>query len=345
MNHKTHLGTFLLGLVVSAVCVALVLTHVDLGQVWRTSTGLKGKWILAALVVSVACLLLRGWRWREIFPPTSRPGFWRFVKIMAIGTMANNVLPGRVGDLARCTLIGSELSISGASEGLASLGVEKVLDGLALIAVLVFSAVFLTPPRWIWELTLVAGVVFAAALALLIAIRFRYEWVASAMVRLAAVCHAPGLGARLAQLVRSFGGALRSINSAGQLFAILSLTAVIWVLESVMVWVMATSLSISIGISASFVVMAVLGLGFMIPAAPAGLGTYEAFGVAAFTAVGVAASGGLAVTLLLHTWTFVANNAFGLICLPITGVRFSTLPKAGEVAEEALESPAVGTRT
>ena len=47
--------------------------------------------------------------------------------------MANFLLPGRAGDLARCVLVGPTGSFHDSSRTLATLAVEKVLDGLALV--------------------------------------------------------------------------------------------------------------------------------------------------------------------------------------------------------------------
>ena len=59
--------------------------------------------------------------------------------MLGIGNMANFLLPGRAGDLARCVLVGRAGSLTESSRTLATLAVEKVLDGLALVGMVLFS--------------------------------------------------------------------------------------------------------------------------------------------------------------------------------------------------------------
>jgi glycosyltransferase 2 family protein len=318
------------GVIAGAVCLAVVLTKVEIRQSWKILSRLKGHWIYLALAVSWANLLLRGWRWQCIFPIRSRPGLRRCLQVLAVGNMGNNLLPGRAGDLARCALIQRNISMADSSEALATLGVEKVVDGFALLGFVLLSMWMLTPPRWVWQLGAASGVIFTAAILLFFFLRFWAESVEAAIVLTGACFGAPGLADRAVRLLRPFAGVLRAINSVGQVIAIVAATAAIWFTEAAVVWLLASALSVPLAAKAAVVVAAVIGLGFMIPAAPAGLGTYEAFGVAAFQFVGVAASGGLAATVLLHAWTFLVGTGVGLLCCGLTGWRFSQLRRAEE---------------
>ena len=78
--------------------------------------------------------------------------------------MANFLLPGRAGDLARCVLLGRAGSLVESSRTLATLAVEKVLDGLALVAMVLFSVWALHPPHWVLDLLRAAILIFGAAL-------------------------------------------------------------------------------------------------------------------------------------------------------------------------------------
>jgi uncharacterized membrane protein YbhN (UPF0104 family) len=106
---------------------------------------------------------------------------------------------------------------------------------------------------------------------------------------------------------------------------LLSMTAPIWATEVALVWGLAGSLGIALTFRSVMLASAVLGLGLMIPAAPGGLGTYELFGTEAFKLVGVAASGALALTIVIHAWVFVANIAIGLGALAIKGLSLAQL--------------------
>src|SRR6202790_4616066 len=105
--------------------------------------------------------------------------------------------------------------------------------------------------------------------------------------------------------------------------------------EAALIWAMAGSVNVSVAGNSAMFVAAVIGLGFVIPAAPAALGTYEAFGVAAFQSVGVSPSEGLAITLLLHGWVFLTSSSFGLLSLAFAGRRFSIFFRSAQTTISA----------
>ena len=148
------------------------------------------------------------------------------------------------------------------------------------------------------------------------------------------------LGRRGESLLSACAEGLHILGSPAHALSPVALTAAVWATEAALVWAIALSLDVKIAPSFALVVAAVLGLGFMIPAAPAGLGTYELFGVAAFKLVGLAAGGALAITVLLHVWVFVANNALGLLCVAWAGVRWSQLRNTAEPAVTAAAASA-----
>lgn len=75
------------------------------------------------------------------------------------------------------------------------------------------------------------------------------------------------------------------------------------------------------------VVAAVLGLGLMIPAGPASIGTYEFFVVAAMGLAGIASGSALAYAVLLHSWVFVISSIVGLACLAWAGLTLKQLAR------------------
>jgi glycosyltransferase 2 family protein len=321
--NKTNIRGFLVGIAIGAVCLVLVFKKVGVAQPWRLLSHINGNWVCLALAISASNLLLRAWRWQGMFPPRSRPTLKGCVQVLAIGNLANNLLPGRLGDLARCTLIGRKFSASDTGEAVATLGMEKISDGCALVALLLVSITIFSPPRWVWQLGAVSGLTFTAALIFLLALRLWAEPVKAKVLWVVCLLRIPRLTNRVSELLSSFTSALREIKSSEQLIVIFLITIVIWMTEAALIWAMAASVNVSVAGSSAMFVAAVIGLGFVIPAAPAALGTYEAFGVAAFQSVGVSPSEGLAITLLLHGWVFLTTSSFGLLSLAFAGRRFS----------------------
>lgn len=314
-----------IGAVVGLGCVALLLRQVDLKQSWNALGHLNGPFLLVSAAAFFLNLPLRAWRWQLIFPSSSRPRVWQCLTVLGIGNAANFLLPGRAGDIARCVLLGNEGSLVNSSRVLATLAVEKVLDGLALVAMVLFSIWALQPPHWLQNLVRLAILIFGSALVLLILLRYKTPALIGFVRKLFRSAHLSSLEEKLGDLLTSFADGLCAVTTAPQMLTLLIITAAIWITEAGTIWGLAAALSLSVSLKSAVVATAVLGLGLMIPAAPGGLGTYELFGTEAFKLAGIAASSALALTVVIHAWVFVANVAAGICLLAVKGISLTQL--------------------
>jgi uncharacterized membrane protein YbhN (UPF0104 family) len=108
----------------------------------------------------------------------------------------------------------------------------------------------------------------------------------------------------------------------------------VWTCEAALIWKLAAALQIPLSLPAAAVVSAVLGLGLMIPAAPGSIGMYEFFSVAVLRLFGIESGRALALTLLMHTWSFVVVTGLGLAGLWISGINFSQLIRGRSYQKE-----------
>ena len=324
-----------MGILVGLGCLAILLRQVDLRQSWNALGRLNGPFLIVPLAVSLVNLPLRAWRWQLIFPSSSRPGLASCLTVLGIGNMANFLLPGRAGDLARCVLVGRTGSLAESSRTLATLAVEKVLDGLALVGMVLFSVWALHPPHWVLELLRVAILIFGGALVLLVVLRYHTRTLLDYVRGIFHITHLSSLEAKFDGLLTSFAEGLSAIGSTGRVLILLAVTAAIWVTEAAVVWGLAQALGTAVGFKSAVVTSAVLGLGLMIPAAPGGLGTYELFGTEAFKLGGLAASSALALTVVIHAWVFVANIVLGMCLLAVKGISLAQLKGQLEVKADS----------
>jgi len=323
------------GVLIGLGCLAILLRQVDLKQSWHALGRLNGPFLLIPLAVFFVNLPLRAWRWQLIFPSSSRPGIGACLTVLGIGNMANFLLPGRAGDLARCVLVGRAGSLTESSRTLATLAVEKVLDGLALVGMVLFAVWALHPPHWVLDLLRVSILIFGGALVLLVALRYRTRALIDSVRRAFRIVHLSSLEEKFDGLLTSFADGLSAVSSSGQMLTLLLMTAAIWSTEAGTIWGLARALGLAVSIKSAMVASAVLGLGLMIPAAPGGLGTYELFGTEAFKLAGIAASSALALTVVIHAWVFVANIVAGMCLLAVKGISLAQLKRRLDVEPDA----------
>lgn len=333
-ERRSRWPALLLSLAVSAVFVYLALHNANLGQSWRTLAHLNWRLLVLPAVIFMIHMPLRGWRWQLLYEKEHRPRFVECFQMLAIGTAANNLLPARAGDVARCVLIGRRAAVGGSTRALATMGVEKVLDGLTLVAVIVFSLVFMTPPTWVWRLTAISAAVFSAAFVMLFMLRYHRQWLLSRVEHFFIRLRLRHLAARAHAILTAFAEGLGSITSFGLMLRMLVLTATIWIFEGLMIWSLMKTFHLALSPTAGIFFSAVVGLASVVPAAPANVGAYEFFGSAALRLAGVARGGALALVLVFHAWTFLSTTILGLICFFTAGLNFRQFRRA-ELADPA----------
>jgi uncharacterized protein (TIRG00374 family) len=339
LGRRFRVQSAVVGVLIGLGCIAILLRQVDLKQSWHALGRLNGPFLLIPLAVFFLNLPLRAWRWQLIFPSSSRPGIGACLTVLGIGNMANFLLPGRAGDLARCVLAGRAGSLSESSRTLATLAVEKVLDGLALVGMVLFAVWALHPPHWVLDLLRVSILIFGGALVLMVALRYRTRALIDSVRRAFRVVHLSSLEEKFDGLLTSFADGLSAISSSGQMLTLLLMTAAIWSTEAGTIWGLARALGLAVSVKSAVVASAVLGLGLMIPAAPGGLGTYELFGTEAFKLAGIAASSALALTVVIHAWVFVANIVAGMCLLAVKGISLAQLKRRLDVEPGAESTP------
>ena len=131
-----------LGLAITAVALWLALHGVDFRAVLREFRGARWGLLLAISVPAyVAVVYLRALRWRHLTDPIQpMPTAARF-RAVAVGFMANNLFPLRMGEFARSWYLARETGTTAAAV-LGTVILERVIDTLCVIG-LALGVVFL----------------------------------------------------------------------------------------------------------------------------------------------------------------------------------------------------------
>src|SRR5579863_8788384 len=236
LGRKFRVQSAVVGILIGLGCIAILLKQVDLRQSWNALGRLNGPYLLIPVAVFFVNLPLRAWRWQLIFPASWRPSLGACLTVLGIGNMANFLLPGRAGDLARCVLVGRDTSLHESTRAFATVALEKVLDGLTLVAIVLFSLWAFHPPRGVLELVRLAALIFGVALILLLFLRFRTHTLVNSFSRFLRRTKLFGLEERIGHTLHSFADGLGAVDSARQILGLLLLTAGIWITEIALIW-------------------------------------------------------------------------------------------------------------
>ncbi len=312
----------LFGIALSAALLYLVLRNVSPGEILSHLRRTHWGWLAVSAGCSLAMVGARGVRWGLLFHP-ARLGSWPLVSATAIGYMANNLLPLRVGELVRGYVAaqGSGLSFWTA---MATLAVERVLDALSILLILAGVVILVEVPLWLktGALTLLALDLLAMALIILLAREWGplNRWIA----------RIPRLGATIKRWLPLFAIGLRSLRPGPHLAPLLVWTVLIWLLNVGAVWAALRSVGLALPASASLTVLAFAGIAVSLPSAPGYVGTLQAGVIQGLAIYAVTGAEAVSFSLLFHAAGYVPMTLLGWVLLLAQGL---SLRKATEQAE------------
>lgn len=124
------------GIAISFASLAAIFYFIDPQQVLLTLRTADYGYLLLSLLGIIAFLIIRAVRWR--FMLNNRVSLSDVFHIQNIGYLLTNVLPLRIGEVARAVLIGNVPPVT-VAQGISTMVVERILDMLFIITLLPFT--------------------------------------------------------------------------------------------------------------------------------------------------------------------------------------------------------------
>ncbi len=311
MGAPSSAGTLrrrLLTLVVAVAVLAAIGASLEWGVVRARMARVGPALLVVATLVYLPPWLIRGVRWRQLAADLGdRIPLWPATCLATVGNMLNLVLPAKAGDLLWTHAahlrwgVPYGRGVVGVFGGrVLDLGVLAALGALALVAV----------PEGRQEhgssVTLAVGaLVLGGGVALALFVRWR---LASRLMI--------GPLARLRPLHDALIDPVDALTRSPQRVALhLATTAVIWLNEGLMTWIVVHGLGLEVSFAAVMFAVMVANLSKIVPVTPASFGTYEMAGAFALGVAGVGYDDAFAAILVEHVLKNTLNLALGLVAL------------------------------
>ena len=288
-------------------------------------------YLIPAVAVYFVGVLFRALRWQYLLAPMRRFPVRRLYPVVVIGYTANNLLPMRLGELIRSYYLARQEKFS-ASSALGSIAVERLFDGLTLIALVAVTApwlLLLGEFDWTTGISQTAAIILAAVVLLafggfllLFTLLAVWQGFAAMIERLLALL--PGkLGEMALRFFASFVSALSILNSPRKHLALVALSAPVWICEFVVYLLVSYCFDIgshfdSVGVYllAIALLTATSNLATGIPSAVGGIGPFEVVAQQTLTALGVAVGVAVDYALVVHLVAlWLPVNIVGLLIL------------------------------
>lgn len=330
LSTKTrHILNLAVVLVILAASLWFALQGVEWGGLWNTIARINLGWILVSVMVTITSHVIRAERWRILIPDGHTVGRFNAFSATVIGYMMNNIIP-RSGEVIRPWVLARRESRS-FSRLLATVLVERILDGLALL--LIFLLLLIVAREQLENLLpgyTATGILLTLSIPI------------TGLIVLVALAVKTTLGTNMvAWLSRRFPGKLTAklqeifdefrsgVNFSGARGSVL----IVW--WSILLWTFyAFSIyfgflafgydqSYGLGMGAMVTTLAITTVGITIAPTPGAFGVYHLFcRTALVTLYAVSQSDAVAFALVLHAAPYLGTILVGSLLMLREGISF-----------------------
>lgn len=318
-----------LGLVVGGGFLYLAFHKVPLADLGVALRRIDGRWLAVAVGISLLIMFLRAWRWHLELRPLERVPLGRLWVITAVAYMAINLMPARLGEIVRPWLLARRSSVS-FSNVIGNLVLEKTLDSVVtLVYVLVGLLAIGNLPLWVRRGALFPAALATGLVALVVVLWWRGEVCADR--RLARWLPEP-VGGALKRILSAVRAGMQVLPDPFLLGTVFFVSLALWFLPILSSYVMILAFDLRVPFGAAVLVFIFIGFGTALPNLPGMIGAYQYACQLALGLFGVSDADGLAYGLVLNAVQVFTLIAQGLVALPLAGVRFADLRRAGREA-------------
>ena len=328
-----RLAVVLAGL--AGVVVAFYLRGPDWDVVGDAFTAVEWEWVAAAIGFNLLSVIARSLSWATVIDqamPPPHPRFPLVFSAFAVGLMANAVLPGRVGELARVAVLTRHLpGRPGAWATLVgSVFAHRMFELVPVVALVAWVLATAKIPHWaITSLIVLLSIGFVLFVFAFLSARHHHR------------SRLDGLGTarRVITMARHGLGVMHRPLWAS---AAVSFQALGWLMQLFAVWAAMNAFGIDLDMPAAGVVLVLMNVATVIPLWPGNIGLMQAAVALPLVEYGVAYGNGFAFGIGLQAIEASVGIGFGLVFLAREGLTFATLRGMPSAAEAGVPDAGAG---
>jgi len=310
----------LIGLAVSVALLAWVLYKINLGEVWAYARHANSWLLLATVTLATVTFPVRAIRWRLILRDVDGHRFplqplWHAT---AIGFMANNLLPARAGEVARAYVATRQVPVR-FTTALASIGVERVFDGLVMLGLMAvaiaapsFPAQALVGGRSLAAVAATGALAFGTILIIALLVVHRPAPWLRFFGRLAQRLLPAGAAARVMHAAEGIVAGLTVLKSPTRFAGVVAWSLVLWIKNAAAFAICFRAFGLDVPLEAALLLQGIIGFGVAVPSTPGFVGVFEAATLLTLRLYGVDASQAVSYALTYHVTTFIPITLLGL---------------------------------
>lgn len=250
--------------------------------------------------------------------------------------MAISLIPMRIGEFVRPYLVSTRSKIP-LSSGLATIFVERILDSLTLLFMLIIVILHSNVPGWLIK----TGQSLLAALVIIVCFMLLLYYKTESTLKLISplLNKLPEkINIKIKELIRNFVDGFNVIASPKKLIYSVFLSVFIWVFSALAIYSLYYFQNLPLPLFSSFVVLVITIIGISLPAAPGFLGNFQFACIMALSIFDVPKSDALAFSMIYYFLGIGINIALGLAFLPLVKISFKEIKNKLNIHRGSFES-------
>ena len=261
----------------------------DWAKTWASLSATNYWFLTIAILLNFIVVALKSVRWQWLLTD-KKTHFKTMFKAQVIGMAGNNIMPARGGDWYRIYLLGKWEKISKAA--LTSItGLDKLFDGIAILALFAITSMHSTFPEWVRSSTLIVTGVIIGGLIICILFRIHHK-------RNIDIPHTRR--GKISQLIYQLGAGMSIMEEKGKFGATLVLSFVVALLQISTLLAVQKAFGIILPVWVPVLVYVAINLAIIVPSAPSNIGPFEVAAVLAYTWQGLTKEVAFNVAFIYH---------------------------------------------
>jgi uncharacterized protein (TIRG00374 family) len=313
--------TSVLLLALSLALVVFWLQGPDWAAVWGAFRFVVWSWIVLAFLLNVVSTLFRALSWSmtigQALPEKHHPRLMHVFSAFGVGLLANAVVPGRLGELARVATLRRHLPDAPPGTTVALVGTvfaHRLFDLVPATLLVVWVLLAAEVPHWA-VVTLSIAVLVGSTL-------FAVAWVSARRRHRPVMEEGVGKIRLLLGMVRQ---GLSVLKAPAPLAAAIFFQCLGWLLQLLAVYAAMRAFGIDAGLPAAGLVLVLMNVATILPLWPGNVGLVQAAVALPLRNYGVPYATGFAFGLATQAVEIACGVALGLMALAREGISFAML--------------------
>jgi uncharacterized protein (TIRG00374 family) len=318
MNKKV-----ILGILISIVLVYFSVRGINLQDVFRDLKKIQLSYVIFFILLVIIMQWLRSYRWGVILQPMEKIDQFSLFSVTSVGFLAIASIPARIGELARPYLISKRSSIK-MSSALGTILVERVLDSFTVLAMAIIVLFLTDLPPWMIKSSIIFFLLALVMFCFIIFLILRRDQALKLINKI--LSKLPGKFAhKMDELIHHFIDGFQVIANIKLLLYLFFLSAFVWLLDVLAIYILFLAFGFTLPVMASFVVMIILIVGIAIPTAPGYIGNWHFACVLGLSFFSLAKAEAFSFAVVYHFLSMAIVVVLGFIFLPFNKFSISDM--------------------